>query len=322
MDFRFAAVIAALTASCSGSVDTLGLDGEPAVAFVSPSPDSSFDRVDLDEHGARVATVNLDLEVAGITYVELVARGESLMVVEADSKQLSVSATIPYNGTVEIEARGLDADDAVTASATIGLSIDDPDFTCAEWMDFFGVEFSDGPVTQGIPEPVTATLPIAGMPYRYVSDQTPRETLLADCSLIRALADTAGVLRARDVVEVADIGIYNYRCIGGGTPPNCPNGVSQHAYAKAIDIAGYTLSDGSFYSVNDDWVIDGASEETCSAATEGGKDSFLHEIICEQKARGIWNIVLTPNFNEAHRNHFHVDLTDGGDYTARQMPGH
>ena len=27
----------------------------------------------------------------------------------------------------------------------------------------------------------------------------------------------------------------------------------------------------------------------------------------------MWNIVLTPNYNADHRNHFHVDLTPGAD---------
>ena len=100
--------------------------------------------------------------------------------------------------------------------------------------------------------------------------------------------------KGQSTAQVTDYGVYNYRCIGGGTPPNCPNGISQHAYAMAIDLAGFTTSDGAYASVNDDWVIDPDAEETCEAPTVEGKDRFLHELICELKANDVWKIVLEP----------------------------
>jgi hypothetical protein len=30
--------------------------------------------------------------------------------------------------------------------------------------------------------------------------------------------------------------------------------------------------------------------------------------------------VLTPNYNDAHRNHFHVDLTTGSNYINKRLP--
>ena len=123
-------------------------------------------------------------------------------------------------------------------------------------------------------------------------------------------------------VEVADIGVYNYRCIGGeGTPPDCPRGMSQHAYAKAIDLAGFTLDDGSYAEVKTDWVIDPDGEPTCEAPAEPGADQWLHDTICALKRAGVWNIVLTPNYNADHRDHFHVDLTSGADFIERQLGG-
>ena len=90
--------------------------------------------------------------------------------------------------------------------------------------------------------------------------------------------------------------------------------IPQHAFAKAIDIAGWTTGGGEYASVNDDWEIDPEDEPTCEAETETEKDRLLHEVICELKAARVWNIVLTPNYNAAHRDHFHVDLKEGSDY--------
>ena len=194
-----------------------------------------------------------------------------------------------------------------------GLLVDAP-ADCKAALAFHGVTFTEGGASPGIADPISAQVPIGGITYRVLGANNPRQMIYGDCTLVRSLAEAAPILAARGIVEVADLGIYNYRCIGGGTPPNCPNGISQHAYAKAIDIAGVTDAAGAFFSVNDDWVIDPNAEETCAAPTEPGKDQFLHELICALKAARVWSIVLTPNYNADHRNHFHVDLTPASDF--------
>lgn len=192
---------------------------------------------------------------------------------------------------------------------------------CHAWLDQRGVAYQVGPEMPGVAAPVTVTTPIGGLAHRVMGAGEPRASFYMDCRLAAALVLAAPLLAEREVVEVLDLGVYNYRCIGGGTPPDCPNGISQHAYALAIDIAGYVTADGTTYSVLEDWVIDPDGEETCAATAEGDKDAFLHQAICAQKAAGIWNIVLTPNYNADHRNHFHVDLSAGADFIERVAPG-
>ena len=157
------------------------------------------------------------------------------------------------------------------------------------------------------------------MNYRYVEQTQHRSSVFLDCSLAVALARSNPSYIRRDVDTVVDLGVYNYRCIGGeGSPPDCPRGISAHASASAIDLHSFELSNGQIYDVEQDWIIDSNAEETCEASTEPGGDRWLHELICEQKRIGVWNTILTPNFNSAHRNHFHVDLKDG-DF-IRQTP--
>lgn len=193
---------------------------------------------------------------------------------------------------------------------------------CYQLLDQSGVSYQRGPEMPGVERPVTLTTPIAGITHRYLYAEEPRASFFMDCQLAAALVSAAPLYAERDVVEVIDIGVYNYRCIGGeGTPPDCPNGISQHAFAMAIDLAGFVLADGTAYSVEEDWVIDADGEETCGAATADDADRFLHELICAQKAAGIWNIALTPNYNPDHRDHFHVDLTPDSDFIEREVPG-
>jgi hypothetical protein len=281
------------------------------VAFVAPEPGSSHERDVLADSGWLVADIPVAVEFDADA-VEIRLGDELLGTVDSAGE---LDALVRTLGPVTLTARALRGGEEV-GTDTLDLSVIDPTVAdCHGWLDLYQLDWQVDDPAEGVSDPVDVALPLNGMAYRYSGNTDPRTSFpVMDCTLAVSLAKAAPILRARDVVEVVDIGVYNYRCIGGGTPPDCPNGISQHAYAKAIDIAGFTDDLGTFYSVNDDWEIDPDSEDTCLAATVAGADAFLHETICELKAAGVWNIVLTPNYNADHRNHFHVDLTPGSDF--------
>lgn len=70
--------------------------------------------------------------------------------------------------------------------------------------------------------------------------------------------------------------------------------LSEHAYANAIDIAGFGLEDGTTLSVSKDW------------KDEGAKGRFLREV--RNGACRIFGTVLSPEHDPAHSNHFHIDM--------------
>ena len=70
--------------------------------------------------------------------------------------------------------------------------------------------------------------------------------------------------------------------------------LSQHASANALDIAGFRLADGRRVSVLKDWDDAGDKGEFLRLVRDGA---------CKQ-----FNTVLGPEYNAAHRNHFHVDM--------------
>lgn len=76
---------------------------------------------------------------------------------------------------------------------------------------------------------------------------------------------------------------------------------SQHATGNAIDIAGFRLADGRRVTVLNDWGEDNTEGRFLAAARE--------------EACGLFNIVLSPDYNKAHANHFHLDL--GGFHMCR-----
>lgn len=69
---------------------------------------------------------------------------------------------------------------------------------------------------------------------------------------------------------------------------------SQHATASALDIAGFRLADGRTISVLKDWPKDNADARFLRQARDGACDMF--------------SVVLSPDYNAAHRNHFHLDV--------------
>lgn len=70
--------------------------------------------------------------------------------------------------------------------------------------------------------------------------------------------------------------------------------LSQHASANALDIAGFRLADGRSISVLKDWPGEGDNARFLRQVRQGACDDF--------------NAVLSPDYNAAHRNHFHVDM--------------
>ena len=73
---------------------------------------------------------------------------------------------------------------------------------------------------------------------------------------------------------------------------------SEHATADAVDITGFRLAGGRRVSVLRDWPGDSAEA------------AFLREV--RNGACDLFATVLSPDYNEAHRDHLHLDLADRG----------
>ena len=96
------------------------------------------------------------------------------------------------------------------------------------------------------------------------------------------------------ISRIDHLGTYNCRRQYG----RATGRVSEHASANAIDIASFRLVDGTRISVLKDW--DSATVEPKSAA------AFLRS--AQSRACGIFKVVLGPQANAAHRDHFHFDF--------------
>lgn len=94
--------------------------------------------------------------------------------------------------------------------------------------------------------------------------------------------------------KVHHAGTYSCRRQRGNTS----GAWSEHAFANAWDITGFELDDGRVISVLKHW--DGRKDKDAKT-----KAKFLRD--ARKSACRVFRVVLTPDFNAAHKDHFHLD---------------
>lgn len=92
------------------------------------------------------------------------------------------------------------------------------------------------------------------------------------------------------VSRIEHMGVYACRNVGN-TKTGRP---SQHAFANAIDISGFRLEDGTVIRLARDW------------GTETPAGEFLKAV--QDKSCRLFRGVLGPDYNQAHHDHFHLDM--------------
>lgn len=97
------------------------------------------------------------------------------------------------------------------------------------------------------------------------------------------------------VKEIKAFGTFQCRRVAGHDK------LSEHAFAKAADISGFVLEDGREITVLKDF------------RDKGDKGDFLREI--HDRACGLFDVTLGPDYNADHANHFHLDV--GGQHACR-----
>lgn len=109
-----------------------------------------------------------------------------------------------------------------------------------------------------------------------------------------AVLPAARVHLGEDVVKIETMGTYSCRNIYGGRSGR----LSQHAFANAVDVSAFILADGRRISLENGW-NGGAKERAFLQA--------LHKSACRR-----FGTVLGPDYNAAHYNHFHFDMSGNG----------
>ena len=117
--------------------------------------------------------------------------------------------------------------------------------------------------------------------------------------LVHVVQPAAERLLGKRVKALKTFGSYSCRGMVGNARIDrlkalgLPVPLSEHARANALDVAVFELADSGSVSVLKDWHGGGAKAEFLRAVHDG--------------ACGIFRVVLGPDANAAHANHFHLD---------------
>ncbi len=184
--------------------------------------------------------------------------------------------------------------------------------TCEAELSRRGVPFVRGEPTEGVLEPVRLRGPLRGVLMQTGRPPKEREKSIYeifDCRLALALDDFAVLLARRDVVEMLHINAYR---------PKSQNGCTarywglQHCAALAVDVAYFKRRDGTVLNVERDF--HGRIGRPLCAGGEGPTPPTpaaldLWSFVCDAAQRALFHVMLTPNWNAEHRNHFHLEIT-------------
>lgn len=107
-----------------------------------------------------------------------------------------------------------------------------------------------------------------------------------------SVAPAARRIMGSEIARIEHLGAYSCRRMYGGSEGPW----SEHATANAIDIAAFVLEDGRRISVLKDWNGDGPKARFLRSVREGACASFA--------------TVLSPDYNAAHKDYFHLDQDD------------
>lgn len=138
--------------------------------------------------------------------------------------------------------------------------------------------------------PMRVLGPIGGISLKPLA----RRPMVCDCRLVLAIHRASAALRQLDVRELQFSSAYRPARAGRAR-------ISRHAMGLAIDVHAVVAA-GRRLRVSKDY------ERGLADPCEAGRVPVLNRMACLLKSRGLFDRVLTPDTNRAHRDHFHLAI--------------
>jgi hypothetical protein len=172
---------------------------------------------------------------------------------------------------------------------------------CLARLDALGVEYQKVK-KPGIAIGVEVTGALGGVTF--ANDDQP---LVVDCSLAVSLAEAGRYLGALGIDRAAFSSAYSKRNVRGTNRP------SKHSYGLAIDVHAFTGPALGTLRVDRDFEQGLGDAVDCIGAplTEGG--AVLAIAKCQLVYSGLFHLVLTPDYDDAHHNHYHLEARPWAD---------
>jgi hypothetical protein len=127
------------------------------------------------------------------------------------------------------------------------------------------------------------------------------EPLVIDCSLAVSLHEVTRYMHALGIERAHFASAYSRRNVRGTNHP------SKHSYGLAIDVSSFTGTDLGTVRVDRDYEQGLGDAVDCVGAplTQGGL--VLKILQCQLVRSGLFHLVLSPDYDDAHHDHFHLE---------------
>ncbi len=263
---------------------------------------------DCPEHDVALEELEMEdsVALADVIRARLAAEAAETAPVEADPTQ-----TVPTTSSVPVahENLALSGKECLAALDERGIEVAKPDMEAPN---------------VGTPLLLTGTIEGVSIVPRW--PQSSGKNAIMDCHLVLALVELARQAKSQGVEKIMFYSTYRpiarppEKCKRGKAGKKCrrlkeqyekvSKNPSQHSRALAIDIRWLVTEDGETIDVLEHY--DRRSRTPpCSYEPKEPFARLLTDFACELAGKRIFNVMLTPNANKAHHNHFHFDLTPG-----------
>lgn len=171
--------------------------------------------------------------------------------------------------------------------------------SCLAALDALGVSYKKAK-RRGVDVGVEVRGRLGGVEYRAYGGAGP---LVIDCSLAFSLARAGELMRAHGIDRVSYSSAYQRRNIRGTSRP------SRHSFGLAIDVHSFVLAGGEkVAAVKLDYEQGLGDNDDCVGDPLTELGAVLRAVDCQVSRSGLFRIVLTPDYDGDHYNHFHLEV--------------
>lgn len=185
-----------------------------------------------------------------------------------------------------------------------------PEWWCLKALRRVGVAFKRKKRVRNVRTPVLITSGKIG--NIIFNNGSKRAKPLMDCRTAWALYRTSRIFTANGGVSKLIVGkFYSYRYVKNRST------LSRHAYGLAFDIYGIKTKGGKTYMVASSYERHLDSGRSCEgqAKTRGGR--LLRQLACDLDNSHYFKVILTPDSDRDHRDHFHISVYKKGEKRRR-----
>jgi hypothetical protein len=129
-----------------------------------------------------------------------------------------------------------------------------------------------------------------------------RKRMVMDCRLALALRLASPLFRASGIGVVIHGDFYRWRRVKKS------GRLSRHALGLAIDMYGFINKKGRRIWVKKDYERNLATRRRCEGRAKTWKGRVLRDLACDLDNSGLFETILTPDYDRHHRDHFHVSV--------------